>query len=149
MHSVLLSRVKRTNPLNRYTNTCCRYYAQCAALDRWMSTSTSRGNFARILDGLRAGAPDARIVVMAMNPISGLRGWMRPFLSSYIAAHREESEKRGLDYIDFGPAWQALPPDELEAAIPDGLHPKPQVAGEVMAPLLANLIAPRSCPPGK
>lgn len=125
------------------------FYANDAAVNRWMSVSASRKNVAAILDGLKAGAPSAKIVVMAMNPFSGLRGWMRPFLSSYIEAHREEAERRGMDFIDFGPAWNALPAADRDAAIPDGLHPRPEQAAEVMTPILIRYLAKDGCEAGK
>ncbi|WP_425340562.1 SGNH/GDSL hydrolase family protein [Ciceribacter sichuanensis] len=125
------------------------FYANDAAIDRWMSVSTSRSNVAVILDSLHKGAPQARIVVMAMNPISGLRGWMRPFLSSYIDAHREEAESRGMGFVDFRPAWNALSEADLENAIPDGLHPRPERAGEIMAPILVRYLVGNGCKPGK
>lgn len=125
------------------------FYANDAAVNRWMSVSTSRTNMATILDGLRAGTPRARIVVMAMNPVSGLRGWIRPFLSSYIDAHREEAESRRMGFIDFRPAWNALPGADREQAIPDGLHPRPEKAGTVMVPILTRYLAANGCKPGK
>ncbi|WP_414899675.1 SGNH/GDSL hydrolase family protein [Rhizobium cremeum] len=125
------------------------FYANDAAINRWMSVSTSRSNIAAILDGLRAGAPQARIVIMAMNPVSGLRGWMRPFLSSYIDAHREEAESRGMGFVDFRPAWNAMSEADREEAIPDGLHPQPEKAGMVMAPILSRYLAGNGCKSGK
>ncbi|PZU83656.1 MAG: acyl-CoA thioesterase [Shinella sp.] len=125
------------------------FYANDAAVNRWMSVSASRSNISAILDGLHAGAPQARIVVMAMNPISGLRGWMRPFLSSYIDAHREEAESRGMGFVDFRPAWNALSDTDRDRAIPDGLHPRPEKAGEVMTPILVRHLAENGCKPGK
>ncbi|QPB24039.1 SGNH/GDSL hydrolase family protein (plasmid) [Rhizobium sp. 007] len=120
-------------------------YANDAALDRFIRLSTSRTNIAMILDGLHAGAPQARIVVMAMNPVSGLRGWMRPFLDSYIAAHRQAAESRGMGFVDFRPAWFALPELERIEAIPDGLHPKPEKAGEIMATMLVRYLVRGLC----
>nr|WP_237351648.1 SGNH/GDSL hydrolase family protein [Rhizobium sp. ACO-34A] len=125
------------------------FYANDAAVNRWMSVSASRSNIAAILDGLHAGTPQARIVVMAMNPISGLRGWIRPFLSSYIDAHREEAENRGMGFVDFGPAWNALSDTDRDKAIPDGLHPRPEKAGEIMTPILVRYLAGSDCKPGK
>lgn len=114
------------------------FYANDAALDRLITLGGSRENIGKILDALRAGAPKARIVSMTMNPISGLRGWIRPRLSAFVAAHREAAAERGIETVDFGPLWEALPPDELAAAIPDGAHPLPEAARRIIVPELVR-----------
>ncbi|MGO7888528.1 SGNH/GDSL hydrolase family protein, partial [Rhizobium ruizarguesonis] len=62
-------------------------YANDATLHRFASLAQSRKNIGDILDQLRQRLPQERIVVMAMNPCSGLRGLIRPFVDSYISAH--------------------------------------------------------------
>lgn len=114
------------------------FYANDAALNRLISLGASRDNIGRILDALRSGAPTARIIEMTMNPIIGLGGWVRPRLSAFAAAHREEAERRGLETIDFTARWTALPAGELAAAIPDGRHPLPDVAARIMVPDLVS-----------
>lgn len=121
------------------------FYANDAALNRFTSLSTSRANIGSILDQLHARLPQARIVVMAMNPVSGLRGWIRPFIDSYIEGHFEEARRRGLETIDFRGEWARLTQKERDHAISDGLHPRPEDAGKVMALPLANLVAKIGC----
>lgn len=124
------------------------FYGNDSAMNRWMSLSTSRANFATILDSLRGGAPEARVVMMAFNPVWGIRGWVRPFFSSYIDAHREAIVERGMDYIDLRPIWQALSPADLDGAIPDGLHPRPEISARLVAPPLARFLAGGRCASG-
>lgn len=121
------------------------FYANDAALNRFTSLSTSRANIGSILDQLHAHLPQARIVVMAMNPVNGLRGWIRPFIDSYIEAHFEEAQRRGLETIDFRNEWERLTQKERDQAIPDGLHPRPEEAGKVMVSPLTNLVAKMEC----
>lgn len=121
-------------------------YVNDSAINRWISPSTSRRNIALVLDRLRDDAPNAKVVMMAMNPISGLRGWLRPFLGAYLAAHREEAEKRDLHFVDFGPSWNSMSAAELDDAIPDGAHPRPQAASGIMVPALVSILAPGACP---
>ncbi|MGM4913567.1 SGNH/GDSL hydrolase family protein [Rhizobium sp. 768_B6_N1_8] len=117
------------------------FYANDAALNRWMSVSRSRGNFSTILERLKTGLPDARIYMMVMNPMSGLRGALRPFLSSYISAHRSVAAERNVVIIDHSNGWSMLPAEELSTAIPDGAHPVASTAVKVMVPTIVKAIA--------
>jgi hypothetical protein len=82
---------------------------------------------------------------MAMNPFSGLRGLIRPFVDSYVSAHQAEAEKRGLEFVDHRPNWERLTPDDLATAIPDGGHPQPDMASKIIAPELIKRIAGKNC----
>ncbi|WP_184470421.1 SGNH/GDSL hydrolase family protein [Rhizobium esperanzae] len=120
-------------------------YANDAALQRFVSLAQSRKNIGDILDQLRQRLPRARIIVMAMNPFSGMRGLIRPFVGSYIAAHQAEAEVRGLEFVDHQPNWQRLTPGDLAAAIPDGAHPLPDIASKIIVPELVKQIAGGNC----
>lgn len=119
------------------------FYANDAALNRFMTVGRSRANMETILDRLRKGLPNARIVMMIMSPISGVRGMIRPFLASYIEAHREAAEQRGIEVVDHTSGWSKLSPSELDAAIPDGSHPLPDVAAKIIVPTLVREICSR------
>ncbi|MBB4571979.1 hypothetical protein GGI59_000988 [Rhizobium lentis] len=120
-------------------------YANDATVHRFVSLAQSRRNIGEILDQLHRRLPRARIIVMAMNPFSGLRGLIRPFVGSYIAAHQAEARKRGLEFVDHRQGWERLSPDDLAAAIPDGAHPRPDVAARIIVPTLVGHIAGRDC----
>ncbi|MBX4924993.1 SGNH/GDSL hydrolase family protein [Rhizobium binae] len=120
-------------------------YANDATVHRFVSLAQSRRNIGEILDQLHRRLPRARIILMAMNPFSGLRGLIRPFVGSYISAHQAEARKRGLEFVDHRPGWERLNPDELAAAIPDGAHPRPEVAASIIVPDLVAHIAGRDC----
>jgi len=121
------------------------FYANDAALDRFMTVGRSRQNMAMILGQLKQQLPRARIIVMGMNPIFRIRGFIRPFISSYIDAHRQLAIDMGLDFYDNQPAWAELSPDQLAAAIPDGSHPLPSAASAVIVPGLTQEIASGKC----
>ncbi|GGH17177.1 hypothetical protein GCM10007036_18430 [Alsobacter metallidurans] len=116
-----------------------------AALNRWMLPSRSRNNMVALLTGLRRAAPAATIYVMAMSPVRGLRGLIRPFLRHYMETHLEVAHELGARTLDFRPAWAKLDSASLQAALPDGLHPKGGVASDIMVPLLAEAITGGSC----
>ncbi|NNH68055.1 SGNH/GDSL hydrolase family protein [Rhizobium laguerreae] len=120
-------------------------YANDATLHRFVSLAQSRKNIGDILDQLQQRLPQARIIVMAMNPFSGLRGLIRPFVNSYVSAHQAEAEKRGLEFVDHRANWERLRPDDLATAIPDGVHPQPDMASKIIVPELVKRIAANSC----
>ncbi|MBX5001660.1 SGNH/GDSL hydrolase family protein [Rhizobium lentis] len=120
-------------------------YANDATLHRFVSLAQSRRNIGDILDQLHQRLPRARIILMAMNPFSGLRGMIRPFVDSYISVHQAEAQKRGIEFVDHRPGWERLTPEDLAAAIPDGAHPRPEVASKIIVPELVGHIAGRDC----
>ncbi|KAB0680431.1 SGNH/GDSL hydrolase family protein [Aureimonas leprariae] len=122
------------------------FYANDAALHRPITLWGSRGNIAEIFRELRAGLPNARLYGMGMNPFTGRRNWGRPLLGLYIAAHRAAAETLGDGFVDFAPLWAKLTPDEIADAIPDGSHPRPEIASRIMVPELVRHLVP-TCEP--
>lgn len=121
------------------------FTANDAAVHRVISLSRSRRNLERMVDALRARLPGVRILVMAMNPIHGLRGLMRPFLDIYVEAHREVMHAKGLEFVDHRPAWWGFSEEQRAAAIPDGAHPLPEAAAAVIVPALVARIVGGPC----
>ncbi len=121
------------------------FYANDAALNRFISVAHSRRNMAEVLGQLRRQLPNTRIIVMAMNPFIGLRGFLRPFIDHYIDAHHKLAEDYGVEFHDHRPAWARLSSGELSAAIPDGSHPKPQMASAIIVPGLVERITAGHC----
>ncbi|GGE01143.1 hypothetical protein GCM10011390_19980 [Aureimonas endophytica] len=120
-----------------------------AALDRLTTPGRSRAAMAAVLGRLREGLPDARVFSMAMNPIHGLRGLMRPFLDSYVEAHRRIAAGLGQGFIDFRPFWAEFSDAALARMIPDGAHPQPEAASAIMVPRLVEVLSEGRCPAGR
>jgi acyl-CoA thioesterase-1 len=87
----------------------------------------------------------SRIIVMAMNPMAGMRAVIRPFLERYINAHCEVAEVKGAEFVAHRPAWHALSVPTLSAAIPDGSHPLPKMAAAIIVPKLVAQITDGRC----
>ncbi|HTN95575.1 MAG TPA: SGNH/GDSL hydrolase family protein [Nordella sp.] len=117
-----------------------------AALNRFLSLKESGANVEEIVTRLKAGESRPVIHVMAMSPVSGLRGMIRPFLGQYEELHAEIARRLGVGFIDHRPAWAALSADELATAIADGAHPDPETASRVMLPGLLRALAGPNCP---
>lgn len=121
------------------------FYANDAALNRLTTIQSSADTMGATLAQLRNGLPDARIIMQIMNPISGVGGLIRPFLTSYIDAHIQQASLYGAEIIDYTSRWASLSPGELASAIPDGLHPTAEAATRMIVPPLAEKIGGTRC----
>jgi lysophospholipase L1-like esterase len=113
-----------------------------AALNRLFTIGSSLRNMEVIFSAFQQRLPEARVISMAMNPVHGLRGIMRPYLDSYIEAHRRLALDRGFEFFDNRPAWGKLSQETINMAIPDGAHPLPEWASIVIVPGITDKILP-------
>lgn len=109
-------------------------------------------NDADLIDGLgraRAAAGTAAlmaelaplpVVLMTMSPARGLRGLARPRLAGHYADYRALAAARGAGLVDFEARWRALPRGARGLAA-DGLHPDPEIAAEIIVPVLVPYLA--------
>ena len=111
-----------------------------ASLLRGVSLSRSRENLRKIVATLKASAPSPRLVLMTMNPALGLKRLVRPRLDAYYAVYLQVAAELGLGVAHLYQAWAALSPRQLRRAIPDGLHPLPDPAADIIVPALTQLI---------
>ena len=98
-----------------------------------------RGIAGKILTAL----PETRLVYLAMNPAYGLRSLLRPRRAAYRSGYAilAESDPR-IGMLDLVPAWRkALTKTDRRTALPDGLHPHPEIARQVIVPTLAPELA--------
>ncbi|PJE33824.1 acyl-CoA thioesterase [Pseudooceanicola lipolyticus] len=115
--------------------------------DLWdgISLRQSRAQHAELLTQLTGALPQARILLMVMNPVTGLQRLKRPRLGQYYAISHALAEEYDTGLADFAPRWQALPPGWA----PDGLHPSAEAATAMLPPVLAPMIAAaagQTCP---
>ncbi len=108
---------------------------------RGVSMSQSRKNVKEIVARTRDGDPRTQIYLMTMNPVSGLRSWIRPRLKTYHDLYGELSQELEVGHIDNRPNWNSLTDPELAEAIPDGLHPTQEMAAQLIVPTVACAIA--------
>lgn len=121
------------------------FYANDAAINRLTLPRNSSATFGATLSQLRDGLPQARIIMQIMNPISGIAGFVRPFLRHYIDAHIQQTLLYGGEIIDYTSRWTSLSSEELAASIPDGLHPAAEAASRIVVPPLAERIGGARC----
>ena len=113
-----------------------------AALNRWISLGRSRENMRSVLSNLNALSPRPRVVNLGMNPVHGLRGWIRPRLGLFIGEHRRIAVRSGAEFLDLRPSWTRLGSSGLRQLIPDGVHPVPAAAQDIIVPRLVDLLCP-------
>jgi acyl-CoA thioesterase-1 len=116
-----------------------------ADVTEFISLSRSSANMAEIVSRLRESETRPSVYVMAMSPVSGLRGMIRPFLGQYEKMHAALARELGAGFIDHRPAWARLSDDEMAKAIADGVHPDPAVASRVIVPGLVHALAVCGC----
>ncbi len=113
-----------------------------ASLTHWLSLGRSRRNIERVLTGFGEIKPPPRVFVLAMNPVHGLPGWLRPRLATFTLEHARVASEVGAEFIDFRPFWRAM---RSADAIPDGLHPIASAAIDAIVPELVRRISNASC----
>ena len=104
------------------------------------SLTRSRQMHEALIAGLRAGSPEAAVVLVTMSPAHGIRRMIRPRLGTYYWEYRTLAEAQETGLIDLYPRWLALPRSARGLA-EDGLHPDQQVAAEVIAPAASEVLA--------
>jgi len=114
--------------------------ANDAALHSGVSEAASRANITAMVRELRSRVPGVRIILMAMNPMHGLRGVLRPWLDDYYDMHRALAAVLGVEFVDHRPAWLRMSADDRDRVIPDGAHPDAAAAAGIVVPALADLI---------
>lgn len=118
--------------------------ANDAAVHRGVSLAESRGNLRRLLESIGVAVPNARRLVMAMNPAHGLRGLLRWRLDRYADAHLALAGAVGAERLDTRPDWRAMSFAARRRAIPDGLHPHAEAVAAVIVPLLLHHLTSRA-----
>lgn len=102
-----------------------------AHLLKGMSRTEARDNIRTIVAGVKRHVPDVRVHLLSMNPVHGLRAWLRPRYNDYNDDYAELAAQLGARWIDLRPVWATSGLD-LAAAIPDGVHPTQGAAREVV-----------------
>ena len=93
----------------------------------------------QILSALRSGGNEPAVVLLTMNPASGPRGWVRPFLSRYYAEYVSLAQRNATGLVDLYARWVALP--DVEIDIRDGLHPSDSAATRVIVGPVVDALA--------
>jgi acyl-CoA thioesterase I len=90
------------------------------------SLEEARANWVDMIDRIRVSRPDAEIVLMTMNLVTGDGAAARPDLHAYYRMVRELAALDGLALVDAEPVWAEIlvrAPALYDELVPDGVHP--------------------------
>lgn len=102
-----------------------------------VSLSTSRQQHDAIMRDLSAAVPEARLLLMTMNPVTGLQRLKRPRLQAYYDIYHDLADIYDVGLADMTPRWSALPSGWTD----DGIHPHADLAEQILPETLAEMIA--------
>ncbi|MDD5705738.1 MAG: GDSL-type esterase/lipase family protein [Kiritimatiellae bacterium] len=107
------------------------------------SVAQARTNLETIVNRILAANPACEIILMVMNPPTGIHLENRPNIESYNQMYRECAARRGLMLIDHYPKWSQLlksDPKQFSAYVPDGIHPNAEGCMQVITPAIIEAL---------
>ncbi|WP_422446284.1 MULTISPECIES: SGNH/GDSL hydrolase family protein [unclassified Endozoicomonas] len=116
-----------------------------ADLLKGVTLSESRELTSTFVQNIKIEYPNAKIILMKMNPVFGLRKWMRPRLESFYDLYDDLADDGNVDILDFYSVWQQKSYKKLNLNIPDGVHPTQESTIEVMIPVLLSYLSEEFC----
>lgn len=81
-----------------------------------------------------------------MSPAFGREAWERPGQVAYRALYQDLAKEKGVGLVSLAYAWQTLPADDRDAALPDGLHPTDAAMVKITVPAFAKALSAVFCP---
>ena len=95
----------------------------------------ARSNLVSMIDDLRAANEPCEIILMVMNPPTGVHLEERPHIEVYNQMYRDVAAQRRVMLIDHWPNWQKiLKTGDYAAYVPDGVHPNEEGCRAVITP---------------
>jgi len=108
-----------------------------------MSVEQARSNLETMVDRILATNKSCEIILMVMNPPTGVHLAIRPQIESYNQMYRDVAARRHLMLIDHYPNWQQIlnaDPKRFSAYVPDGIHPNAEGCKMVITPRIINVL---------
>jgi acyl-CoA thioesterase I len=110
-----------------------------AFLQYQTSPAVARGNLEAMIDRIEKALPQCEVILMTMNPPTGVHLERRPQFEAYYQFYREVAQARKLRLIDHEPNWTALlqkEPARFKELVPDGIHPNAAGCEKIILPQL-------------
>ncbi len=121
-----------------------------AYLDYRTSVAEARSNLTNMIDRILASKADTEIVLMTMNPPTGIHLERRPKIGDYYQMYRDVANARKLLLIDHAANWERILKKESDLFaryVPDGIHPGPDGCAQVITPAILQTLGIRAEPP--
>lgn len=107
------------------------------------TVETARGNLETMIARILAAKADTEIILMTMNPPTGVHRERRPGIDAYFQMYRDVATAKGLVLVDHHPHWQKLldaDPARFKRLVPDGIHPAAEGCAQVIMPTLLTAL---------
>ena len=104
-----------------------------------LSLDDSQSNHLEIVRNLRQIVPDAAILLLSTNPVTGWARLKRPLLARYYNSYVTVAAQADIGFLDGYGRWMQLP--GRAEAIYDGVHPRPEIEAQLLAEPIAHIIA--------
>jgi acyl-CoA thioesterase I len=114
-----------------------------AFLEYKTSVEGARRNLENMVDHIRRSKADTEIIVMTMNPPTGIHLERRPKFEDYYQMYRDVAKKRKLRLIDHCLNWERIldkDKDLFNRYVPDGIHPGPEGCEKVITPAILEAL---------
>ena len=101
------------------------------------SVETAGKNLRTMIDAIKEHNPETEIIIMIMNPPTGVHRERRPNFMEYNRMYREVVKERNLLLIDHEPHWEAVIKKDMAGFleyVPDGIHPAPVGCEKIITP---------------
>ncbi|GAA5217696.1 hypothetical protein GCM10025776_23410 [Corallincola platygyrae] len=116
------------------------FAANDASLLHGVSHSKSVQNVSYIIDKFRQESQSTKIVLLALNPMSGPKGWTRPRLNTFYDSHLALADEQNVRVLDVRPFWAELTSDQIKHFIPDGVHPTVEANKKILVPNIRDFL---------
>lgn len=110
-----------------------------AYLEYKTSVEDAKKNLKSMIAKLLENNRETEIILMVMNPPTGIHLQKRPQIQKYEEMYRYVAHDLKLRLIDFSPSWQSLihdQPNVWASFVPDGIHPNEHGCSEIVTPSL-------------
>jgi len=112
----------------------------------------ARNNLNQMIDRILQKNPACEIITMVMNPVFGYGKAKRPNLAAYDQNYRQVAQERAIQFIDHGPAWNALLNQDAKRflfCMPDTVHPLREGGLEVSTQVMIEALGLKPGTPQK
>jgi len=107
------------------------------------SVEQARSNLETMVDRIVATNKSCEIILMVMNPPTGVHLDRRPKVEFYNQMYRDVATQRHLTLIDHYPNWQQIlkaDPKRFSEYVPDGIHPNAEGCKAVITPRIISAL---------
>jgi len=107
------------------------------------SVADARANLETMITRILEAKPDTEIILMTMNPPTGVHLERRPGFKDYYQMYRDVAKERKILLIDHEPNWERILEEDKDMFFkhaPEGLHPVASGATDVIAPTILQAL---------